>query len=89
MTEPVWVRSSAAPAPTARAMPKSATLTWPELLIRTFPGLTSRWITPRWWAKSSAAATSAPIEAARAASSGASRSSEDRVRPSTYSMTMK
>ena len=38
--------------------------------MRTLPGLTSRWITPRRWAKSRAAATSAPIAAARPGSSG-------------------
>ena len=42
MTAPVWVRLSSVL--TARAMPKSVTLTWPSSVIRTLPGLTSRWI---------------------------------------------
>ena len=50
MTAPVWVSPSLAWL-TARAIPKSATLTWPVWSIRTLPGLTSRWITPLRWAK--------------------------------------
>ena len=44
-------------------MPKSATLTWPSLAIRTLPGLMSRWTMPRAWAAASPWATPAPIRA--------------------------
>ena len=42
---------------TARARPKSATLTRPSSESRTFSGLTSRWMSPAWWAAPSAAST--------------------------------
>ena len=61
MTAPVWVRLSSVF--TARAMPKSVTLTSPSGVIRTLPGLTSRWTTPCRCAKASAEATPAPIVA--------------------------
>ena len=48
MTAPVWVRLSSVL--TARAMPKSVTLTWPSSVMSTLPGLMSRWITPWRWA---------------------------------------
>ena len=41
---------------TARARPKSATLTVPLSLMMTFSGLTSRWIRPLAWASASARA---------------------------------
>ena len=59
MTAPVWVRLSSVL--TARAMPKSVTLTSPSGVMSTLPGLTSRCTTPWRWAKASAAATPAPI----------------------------
>ena len=43
----------------ARAMPKSATFTWPVGVMMTLPGLMSRCTTPLRWAKPSAPATSA------------------------------
>ncbi len=88
MTAPVWVRLSPGSAP-ALAMPKSVTFTcWPAII--TLPGLTSRWTTPWSWANWRALAMSAPISAARWASSGPSdRMTSRRVLPSTYSMTMK
>ena len=53
-------------------------------------GLTSRWTSPRAWAAPRAEQTSAVISAARSGYSGASaRMTSLRVRPSTYSMTMK
>ena len=48
----------------ARAMPKSATFTWPFEPIRMLAGLMSRCTTPAAWAKPSAAATSLAISAA-------------------------
>ena len=87
MTAPAWVRLSAGSP--ARAIPKSVTFTW-LVVMSTLPGLTSRWITPCTWAKCRAAAMSAPISAARVASSGPCRRMTSRsVSPSTYSMTMK
>ena len=59
MTAPVWVRLSSVL--TARAIPKSVTLTSPSGVMRTLPGFTSRWITPWRWAKARAAATPAPM----------------------------
>ena len=90
MTVPTWVRFSSEVALMARAMPKSATFTSPFWSTRTLPGFTSRWTTPLRWANPRAAATSAPMSAARSGCSGPSeRRIDDRVRPSTYSMTMK
>ena len=54
MTAPVWVRLSSVL--TARAMPKSVTLTSPSGVMSTLPGFTSRCTTPWRWAKASAAA---------------------------------
>ena len=90
MTAPAWVRLASVPPAMAWAMPKSATFTWPLGEIRMLPGLMSRCTTPLRWAKPSAAATSAVISAARRGCSGPSvRTISDRLRPSTYSMTMK
>ncbi len=89
MTVPVWVRSPAPP-DTARAMPKSATLTSPPSSMMTLAGLMSRWTTPLRWANPSADATPAARSAARSGLIGAaSRMISARVRPETYSITMK
>ena len=88
MTAPVWVRLSSVL--TARAMPKSVTLTSPSGVIRTLPGFTSRWTTPWRWAKARAAATSAPMLAIwRGGSGSGSFRTAESARPSTNSMTMK
>ena len=47
--------------PVGRARPRSASLTTPSLVWITFSGLTSRWISPRWWACFSASATAMMI----------------------------
>ena len=89
MTDPVWVRFSSAEAVMARAIPKSATFTWPALVIMMLPGLMSRWTTPLWWAKPRAAATSAAMPAAVLAGGVPwVRRISDRLRPSMNSMTM-
>ena len=57
-TTPLAV-SSTSLASTALAIPKSISRTWrspPSSMM--FSGLTSRWITPAWWAADSAAAAS-------------------------------
>ena len=88
MTAPVWVRLSSVL--TARAMPKSVTLTSPSGVMSTLPGFTSRWTTPWRWAKARAAATLAPMVAIwRGGSRSGSRSTAESGRPSTYSITMK
>ena len=88
MTAPVWVRLSSVL--TARAMPKSVTLTSPSGVMRTLPGFTSRCTTPWRWAKASAAATPAPIVAICVGGTGwGSRRTAESGRPSMYSMTMK
>ena len=88
MTAPVWVRVSSVL--TARAMPKSVTLTSPSGVIRTLPGFTSRCTTPWRWAKARAAATPAPMVAIWPGDRGVgSRSTADSARPSMNSMTMK
>ncbi len=88
ITVPVWVRFSRDD--TARAIPKSATFTWPRGERSTLPGFTSRWTTPLRWAKASAEATSMVMSAARSGCRGpSSRRIWERLRPSTYSMTMK
>ena len=88
ITAAVWVTVAALSA-TARAMPKSITLTAPARVIMTFPGFTSRCTMPLRWEKSSAAQTSATISIARRGISRPSAlSTSRRVRPSTYSMTM-
>ena len=74
----------------ARAMPKSATFTFPVWVSRTLAGFMSRWTMPCWWAAASPAAISAPISMTLAGASGASpRTMSRSVGPSTYSMTMK
>ena len=79
----------AAESETARAMPKSITLTVPWGVIITFPGLMSRCTMPLRWLKSSAPQMSAARLIARSGGSGPSRrSTSRRVSPSTYSMTM-
>ena len=91
MTAPAWVRfCCSAPPVMAWAMPKSATFTWPVGEMMMLPGFTSRCTTPLRWANPSAAATSAVISADRRGCSGPSvRMISDRLRPSTYSITMK
>ena len=79
----------AAESETARAMPKSMTLTVPWGVIITFPGFTSRCTMPLRWLKSSAPQMSAARLIARSGESWPSRrSTSRRVSPSTYSMTM-
>jgi hypothetical protein len=79
----------AAESDTARAMPKSMTLTVPWGVTITFPGFTSRCTMPLRWLKSSAAQMSAAKFIARSGESTPSRrSTSRRVSPSTYSMTM-
>jgi hypothetical protein len=79
----------AAESETARAMPKSITLTAPSGVIITFPGFTSRCTMPLRWLKSRAPQMSAASSMARCGSSRPSRRSTSRsVSPSTYSMTM-
>ncbi len=90
ITEPAWVRFDSVAEFIARAMPKSATFTWPFEPIITLAGLTSRWARPASWANPSAAATS---EAISADCLGVScllvfRISA-RFRPCTYSIAMK
>ena len=90
MTDPAWVRLSSADAEMARAMPKSVTFTTPDDEMSTLPGLMSRCTTPLRWAKPSAAATSVATSAARWGWSVPSlRRMSARLRPSTYSITMK
>ncbi|BCK70044.1 hypothetical protein Srufu_039970 [Streptomyces libani subsp. rufus] len=48
MTMPVWVMVDWAPC-SARAMPKSMTLTAPLFVMITFAGLMSRCTMPCWW----------------------------------------
>ena len=90
ITAPAWVRLDSVGALTARAMPKSATFTWPLAPIRMFAGLMSRWTSPASWAKLSAAATSLAISAAcLAVTRPLERRMSASVRPWTYSMAMK
>ena len=71
-------------------MPKSATFTAPVGATRMLPGFTSRCTTPLRWAKPSAPPTSNAMSVARCAGSGPSAFTRSaRVRPFTYSMTMK
>ena len=89
MTEPDWVRSFLVPT-RAVAMPKSATFTCPLGATSTFPGFTSRCTRPLRWAKARAAAMSAAMSAARSGWMPPSvLSISARLRPSTYSITMK
>ena len=72
---------------TARARPKSATLTRPSSAIRTFSGLTSRWIRPARCAAASAESTGSSRATARAGGIGASlRMTSRRVMPSMSSI---
>ena len=74
---------------TARAMPKSMTLTAPSREIMMFAGLTSRWMIPFLCEKSRAPQTSAITPSARSTSNGPSILTMSRiVSPSTSSMTM-
>ena len=78
-----------APLASARAMPKSITLTWPVGVSITLPGLMSRWMIPCRWLNSSAAQMSATISSARRGMSRPSAVSTSlSVRPLTNSMTM-
>ncbi len=88
MTAWVWVIVAAVSA-SARAMPKSITLTPPASVTMTLAGLMSRWTMPFSWLYSSASRIAAVIRAASSAGStpDSSRSSRN-VRPWTYSMTM-
>ena len=86
ITAPVRVRPS--PAPLARAIPKSATFTWPSGVSSTLPGLMSRCTTPARWAAARALAMSAAIPAAATGSIGPWAMTSRRVWPSTYSITM-
>jgi hypothetical protein len=73
----------------ARAMPKSITLTAPDGVIMTLAGFTSRWMIPWRWEKSSAEHTSATTSQTRYGSIGPPDLTMSRsVRPGTYSMTM-
>ena len=75
--------------PVAWAIPKSRTFTAPSGVSITFPGFTSRWITPRSCAAARARATSTPIATASSAGSGPSRRIRSAsVSPSTSSVTM-
>ncbi len=88
ITAAVWVIVAEASA-TARAMPKSITLTSPFGVNMTLAGLMSRWMMPARWLYSSASSTSAVISSARSGRiRRPSRSTSRRVRPSTYSITM-
>ena len=73
----------------ARAMPKSATFTFPDAVISTLAGFMSRWRRSRWWAAASPAAISDPTSMTLVGAIGPSpRMMSRRVGPSTYSMTM-
>ncbi len=77
-------------AASARASPKSATLTSPSAESSTFSGFTSRWTTPARCAAASACATgSHTARACAGVSRPRSRSSARRVRPRTSSITRK
>ena len=88
MTADVWVIVDVESL-IARAMPKSMTLTAPDLSIITFAGFMSRWTIPLRCEKSIAAATSAiHVIACRGEIGPLARNTSRRVSPSTYSMTM-
>ena len=90
ITAPAWVRLFSVGAFIARAMPKSATFTWPLEPMRMLAGLMSRCTTPASWAKPRAAATSLAISAAcLAVTWPLVRRMSASVRPCTYSMAMK
>ena len=75
---------------TARARPKSATLTVPLSLMMTFSGLTSRWIRPFAWASASASSTGSRMSRAARGESGPSACiTSRRVWPGTYSIARK
>ena len=50
IASPVSVSRSSPSAPSARAIPKSATRVFPSRVSSMFSGLMSRWITPWSWA---------------------------------------
>ncbi len=77
-----------ASSPSSLAMPKSISFTSPDLVSITFAGLMSRWMIRAKWAWSSADASREPMIATTSGGSGPSRSTEARVGPSTYSITM-
>ena len=90
ITDPTWVRLASVGAFIARAMPKSATFTWPAEPMRMLAGLMSRCTTPLRWAKPSAADTSLAISAAcTELMRPLARRMSARVRPCTYSIAMK
>lgn len=66
----VWVIVAAESA-TARAIPKSMTLTSPAVVIITFAGLMSRCTMPAWWEYSSAESTPSVISTASSMGSAA------------------
>ena len=75
---------------TARAMPKSMTLTSPVLVTMMLAGLMSRWIMPASWLACSALATGPSRAAARWGARGpSSRMMSRRLRPVSRSITMK
>jgi hypothetical protein len=74
---------------TARAMPKSITLTWPVLVIMMFAGLMSRCTMPARCEYSRAVSTESTTRHASVCESAPSETSWRRFLPSTYSMTMK
>lgn len=79
----------AAESATARAMPKSMTLTAPVGVSMTFAGLMSRWTMPAWCEYSSAESTPETISTASSIGTAwPSRRMSRTVWPSTYSMTM-
>jgi len=88
MTAAVWVIVDDVSA-TARAMPKSMTLTAPVEVIMTFAGLMSRWTMPALWLFDSASRTPRLNSKARRGRMGRpSRRMSRSVRPWTSSMTM-
>lgn len=88
MTMPVWVIVDCAPC-NARAMPKSITLTAPELVMITLAGLMSRCTMPCWCEYASASSTPETMISACSGGGGSALISRSRmVRPSTSSITM-
>lgn len=88
MTMPVWVIVDCAPC-SARAMPKSITLTAPESVMITLAGLMSRCTIPCWCEYARASSTpETMISACSGGGASAVRSRSRMVRPSTSSITM-
>lgn len=88
MTMPVWVIADCAPC-SARAMPKSITLTAPESVMITLAGLMSRCTMPCWCEYARASSTpETMISACSGGGASAVRSRSRMVRPSTSSITM-